>query len=111
MGTQSAYTFRTLLRIMTSDCTWGRRGRRGGARTPACRVETVLDARSARMTRTLVSKSRAGVEMSLDTWTFYISRVRSEVGGAGGFACQPALDHSQSAAEVTRPSVTGFSSI
>src|SRR5947209_12339138 len=45
----------------------GAGGRRRSARTPACRVETLLDARSARMTRTPVSKSRAGVEMSLDT--------------------------------------------
>src|SRR5207249_5456856 len=43
-------------------------------------------------------------------WTFYISRLRSEVGGAGGFACQPAPDHGQSAAEVTRPAVTGIPS-
>ena len=35
----------------------------------------------------------------------HIVRLRSEVGGAGGFACQPAPDHGPSAA------VTGFSSI
>jgi len=56
--------------------------------------------------------SRGKRRLKAGGWSFYIlARSPGRFGGAGGFACHPALDHGQHSAERAKPAEIGLPSM